>query len=91
MRTEPELLLPLGVADPLWLHEFALEMGQSIQELTTGRPGMSLHELTILWPRYFAARNTLHKTLADAEGSVSPEEFDREFVGGNSKTFRGGG
>lgn len=55
--------LPLGVADPLFVHELALEMGKSVQEMTTGEPGMSARELTIDWPLFFAYK----KRTAEAE------------------------
>lgn len=45
--------LPLGVPDPLFLPELALKMHKSIRELTTGEPGMSAHELCVVWPAYF--------------------------------------
>ena len=45
--------LPLGVADPIFMHELALEMGMPVGEL--GRR-MSLHELTVQWPQFFAVR-----------------------------------
>lgn len=53
--------LPLGVPDPLFLHELALEMGKSVRELTSGEPGMSAHELCVLWPCYFEVRERMRK------------------------------
>lgn len=45
--------LPSGVVDPIFLHELAEAQGKSVRELTTGEPGMSAHELCVLWPLYF--------------------------------------
>lgn len=53
--------LPLGVMDPLFLHELALEMSKSVRELTTGEPGMSAHELCVLWPAYFEVRGEMRE------------------------------
>lgn len=48
--------LPMGVVDPIFTHELALELGMTVQELTTGRPGASAHELAVAWPEFFAYR-----------------------------------
>lgn len=48
--------LPLGVPDPMYLFELALEMRKSVREMTTGVPGMSAHELNVMWPCYFHVR-----------------------------------
>lgn len=61
------------------LHDLAVQLHKSVQELTTGVPGMSLHELTIEWPAYWAADAELKQTMQKLEGSVSPEEFDQRF------------
>jgi hypothetical protein len=45
--------LPLSVADPLFLHELALELKMPVGELGTR---MSNYELCVLWPAYFAHR-----------------------------------
>ena len=45
--------MPPGVADPLFEHELALELGIPVGELGER---MSLHELTVRWPAYFAYR-----------------------------------
>lgn len=37
----------------MFLHELAMELGMSVQQLTTGRPGMPLSELTRDWPLFF--------------------------------------
>lgn len=43
-----------GLADPMFLHELALEMGKSVSEMCDS---MSAHELTVLWPLFFETRN----------------------------------
>jgi hypothetical protein len=53
--------LPLGVPDPLYLCELALEMKKSIRELTTGEGGMSAHELCVIWPAYFEVRREMQE------------------------------
>ena len=45
--------LPAGTVDPMFLCELALELGMPVSELT-GR--MSAHELTVMWPAFFAER-----------------------------------
>ena len=59
--------LPLGVADPMFLHELALELGMSVQEMTTGVPGMSAHELCVEWPCFFEARQRENERKAERE------------------------
>lgn len=46
--------LPPGVVDPLFLHELALELHMPVGEMCNR---MSAHELTVLWPAFFAYRN----------------------------------
>jgi hypothetical protein len=53
--------LPVGIPEPIFLHELALKMGKSIRELTTGEPGMSAHELCVEWPEFFAARRQIQE------------------------------
>ncbi len=60
------MTLPPGVADPLFLHELALELHMSITRL--GQE-MSAHELTVLWPAFFAYRHREQKRQADARES----------------------
>lgn len=44
--------------DPLSLCELALELGMSVSELEHGRgTPMSLHELTVVWPAYWAYKS----------------------------------
>jgi hypothetical protein len=45
-----------GMVDPIFLCEMAERLGKTIQEMTTGEPGMSAHELTVIWPEYLAYR-----------------------------------
>ena len=42
-----------GMADPLFLHELAVELGMTVSELGQR---MSAHELTVAWPAFFAYR-----------------------------------
>lgn len=53
-----------GVPDPLFLHELALELGMTISDLGERA---SAHELTVLWPAYFAYRNR----VAEAEAAAN--------------------
>ena len=50
--------LPLGVPDPLFVHELALELGNSVREIGES---MSAHELCVAWPAYFEARRRMHE------------------------------
>jgi hypothetical protein len=50
--------LPLGVPDPIFLCELALEMGKSVSELCDS---MSAHELCVIWPEYFATRQRMRE------------------------------
>jgi hypothetical protein len=45
--------LPMGVADPIFMCELALEMGMPIGELGER---MSNYELNVVWPAYRAHR-----------------------------------
>jgi hypothetical protein len=45
--------LPLGTADPIFLCELALELKMPVGELGSR---MSAHELTVVWPQFFAWR-----------------------------------
>ena len=78
--------LPLGVADPMFLAELALELKMPVGELGQR---MSNHELTVFWPCFFEARAELQRLQEKLEGSVSPEQFDAEFE--RSKPTMGGG
>jgi len=50
----------MGVPDPMFLCELALELHMPVGEMC-GR--MSLHELTVMWPAFFAAREQLNTRL----------------------------
>jgi hypothetical protein len=54
--------LPAGVVDPLFLHELALELKMPVGEMCQR---MSAHELTVLWPEFFAYRNREQKRQED--------------------------
>ena len=47
------MLLPPGVTDPIFMCELALELGMPVGELGER---MSAHELTVIWPQFFAWR-----------------------------------
>lgn len=55
---------PPGVADPLFLHELALELHMPVAEMCNR---MSAHELTVAWPLFFAYRNREAKRQQDAQ------------------------
>ena len=65
------MALPPGVVDPLFLHELALELRMPVGEMCNR---MSAHELTVLWPEYFAYRNR------EAERQASAAEAQRTLV-----------
>ncbi len=45
--------LPLGVPDPIYLHELALELGMGVGAMCSQ---MSAHELIVEWPAFHAYR-----------------------------------
>jgi hypothetical protein len=45
--------LPMGVSDPLFMAELALELGMPIGELGER---MSNYELNVVWPAFYAQR-----------------------------------
>lgn len=45
--------LPPSIADPLFLHELALELKMPVSELGQR---MSNYELCVMWPAFFAER-----------------------------------
>jgi hypothetical protein len=48
----------MGVPDPIFMCELALELGMTVGELTHGRgTQMSAHELGVVWPEFFAYRH----------------------------------
>ena len=50
--------LPLGVADPWFMCELALEMNMPVGELGQR---MSNYELCVVWPAFFAERERLQR------------------------------
>jgi len=46
--------LPMGVPDPIFMCELALELKMPVSELTQR---MSAHELGVVWPAFFRHRN----------------------------------
>jgi len=52
--------LPQGLVDPLFAYELAERLHMSVGELGQR---MSLHELTVGWPAYYASK----KRMADRE------------------------
>lgn len=64
----------------MFVCELALELGKTIREMLTGVPGMSAHELLVIWPTFFKVRAEQLRWQQKLEGSASPEEFDREYV-----------
>jgi hypothetical protein len=47
--------LPPGVVDPVYLYELAEHLNMTVGEVCYGRgTPMSLHELAVGWPAYFA-------------------------------------
>lgn len=53
------------MADPLFLFELAESQQKSVRELTTGEPGMSAHELCVLWPAYHAHKRRQRERKAE--------------------------
>ena len=45
-----------GLVDPLFLHELALELHMPVGEICDR---MSAHELSVMWPAYFARRDII--------------------------------
>lgn len=60
-------MLPPGVTDPLFLHELALELKMPVGEMCNR---MSAHELTVLWPEFFAYRHRQAERDATAQGEA---------------------
>ena len=56
-------MTPPGVADPLFLHELALELHMPVGEMCNR---MSAHELTVSWPLFFAYRQREAERQAEA-------------------------
>lgn len=56
--------LPLGVSDPLFMAELALEMGMPIGELGDR---MSNYELNVIWPAFYEQRRQIQEAQAENE------------------------
>ena len=54
----------MGVADPIFTCELALELRMPVGEL---EQRMSAHELTVLWPQFFAWRQRVAEREADKQ------------------------
>jgi hypothetical protein len=50
--------LPLGVPDPIFLCDLALELKMPVSEIGER---MSAHELGVVWPAYFRYRHRLRE------------------------------
>ena len=64
--------LPLGVADPIFLCELALELHMPVGEIGAR---MSARELSVMWPAYFAWR----EEAQDRERERAELKADRRF------------
>ena len=53
-----------GMADPIFLHELALELGMPVGELGQR---MSAHELTVRWPLFFDYRRREQQRQAEKQ------------------------
>jgi hypothetical protein len=56
-----------GTTDPIFLCELALEMRMPVGELGDR---MSAHELTVVWPAYFAYRHRDAERQAERQASA---------------------
>lgn len=56
--------------DPLSLYEMAHRNRKSVRELTTGEPGMSAHELCVMWPAFFRVVGELSEGSEESLDSV---------------------
>lgn len=54
--------LPLGLVDPIFLCELALELGMPVGEMCDR---MSAHELAVVWPAFFRWREAEQERQAD--------------------------
>ena len=58
--------LPLGVADPIFICELALELGKSVREVGES---MSAYELCVIWPEFFATRARMRQVEENKRAS----------------------
>lgn len=71
-QREWKFLLPLGISDPYFACELALEMKMPLGELGAR---MSNHELCVVWPAFFAERERvreLEQARAEMEAETRP-------------------
>ena len=67
---EPEMELPLGVADPISIYEMAEHLHMTVGELCFGRgTPMSNYELTVGWPQFNA-----YKARRQKEAELQAEQ-----------------
>lgn len=59
--------VPSGTVDPMFLYELAEHLGMTVQQMTTGRPGMSAHELCIGWPVYMRYKERARERAREKE------------------------
>lgn len=62
--------LPPGVPNPIFMCELALELGMPVGELADR---MSAHELSVMWPAFFAWRQREQKREDDKRASRGRE------------------
>lgn len=61
--------LPMGVVDPIFTCELALELKMTVGEIAYGRgTPMSLHELCVIWPQFFDWRRRDAERQAEMAG-----------------------
>lgn len=65
---------PPGVVDPLFMHELALELHMSVRQLGEA---MDIHELSVSWPLYFAAKQRLAEREERLAQATSRAGFQR--------------
>ena len=59
--------LPLGVVDEMFQYELAEHLHMTVQEMTTGEPGLSAHDLTSGWPTYLKYKHRARKRAEEKE------------------------
>ena len=64
--------LPLGMVDPIFLCELALELHMPVGEIGSR---MSAHELSVMWPAYFAWRAVAQERERDRQEMKSGRRF----------------
>lgn len=65
------MALPVGVVDPIYQHELALELKMTVAELTHGRgTPMSAHELCVSWPLFYEYQRREAQRQQDAQNEA---------------------